>query len=129
MCFALLRVDILSSLFPTVSAMSLGVTLTVTVDCIMTFFGSSANDAAFNAWLTDVTDEKNRGAAEGINAIMPLVAILAVFGAPIAVSSYTMAEQMDGDGQLAALLVVITSVSSIVTMFLLIFAMKQLGLV
>ncbi len=46
----------------------------------MTFFGSSANDAAFNAWLTDSTDSTNRGAAEGINAMMPLVAILAVFG-------------------------------------------------
>ena len=46
----------------------------------MTFFGSSANDAAFNAWLTDSTDNTNRGAAEGINAMMPLVAILVVFG-------------------------------------------------
>ena len=46
----------------------------------MTFFGSSANDAAFNAWLTDSTDDTNRGTAEGINAMMPLVAILAVFG-------------------------------------------------
>jgi MFS family permease len=46
----------------------------------MTFFGSSANDACFNAWLTDSTDETNQGAAEGINAMMPLVAILVVFG-------------------------------------------------
>jgi MFS family permease len=46
----------------------------------MTFFGSSANDACFNAWLTDVTDETNRGAAEGINSMMPLMAILVVFG-------------------------------------------------
>jgi MFS family permease len=46
----------------------------------MTFFGSSANDAAFNAWLTDSTDSANRGAAEGINSMMPLVAILVVFG-------------------------------------------------
>ena len=68
------------------------------------------------------------GALAGLRNEM-LVPILAVFGAPIAVSSYTMAEQMDGDGQLAALLVVITSVSSIVTMFMLIFAIKQLGLV
>ena len=80
MCFALLRVDILSSLFPCVSAMSLGITLTVTVDCIMTFFGSSANDAAFNAWLTDSTEGGGRGKAEGINAIMPLAAMLMVFG-------------------------------------------------
>ena len=46
----------------------------------MTFFGSAANDACFNAWLTDVTDDTNRGAAEGINSMMPLVAILVVFG-------------------------------------------------
>jgi len=57
-----------------------GVSLVIIVDCIMTFFGSSANDACFNAWLTDSTDETNRGAAEGINAMMPLVAILVVFG-------------------------------------------------
>jgi len=50
------------------------------MDCVMTFFGSSANDAAFNAWLTDAADESNRGAVEGVNAMMPLLAILAVFG-------------------------------------------------
>ena len=59
---------------------SLGVTLTILLDCIMTFFGSTANDAAFNAWLTDSTDSSNRGIAEGINAMMPLVAVLVVFG-------------------------------------------------
>jgi MFS family permease len=50
------------------------------MDCVMTFFGSSANDACFNAWLTDCTDETNRGSVEGINSMMPLVAILVVFG-------------------------------------------------
>ena len=58
-----------------------------------------------------------------------LVPILAIFGAPIAVSSYTMAEQMDGDGTLAASLVVLTTAFSILTMFLFIFALKQMGLV
>ena len=62
------------------AAFSLGVTLVIALDCIMTFFGSTANDAAFNAWLTDSTDETNRGAAEGINAMMPMLAILVVFG-------------------------------------------------
>lgn len=61
-------------------AASLGVTLTILLDCVMTFFGSTANDAAFNAWLTDSTDSSNRGIAEGINAMMPLVAVLVVFG-------------------------------------------------
>ena len=63
-----------------ISAAVLGVTLTILLDCVMTFFGSTANDAAFNAWLTDSTDSSNRGMAEGINAMMPLVAVLAVFG-------------------------------------------------
>ena len=64
----------------TVSSASVAVSLVIILDCVMTFFGSTANDAAFNAWLTDSTDNTNRGAAEGINSMMPLVAILAVFG-------------------------------------------------
>ena len=81
LCFILLKEDLIASVFPmAASAASVGVTLVIVLDCIMTFFGSSANDAAFNAWLTDSTDSTNRGAAEGINAMMPLVAILAVFG-------------------------------------------------
>ncbi|MBR6680319.1 MAG: MFS transporter [Clostridia bacterium] len=81
LCFILLKEDIIKSVFPmAVSAASVGVSLVIVLDCVMTLFGSSANDAAFNAWLTDSTDSTNRGAAEGINAMMPLVAILAVFG-------------------------------------------------
>ena len=83
--FAAIREDwIHSAFFPMVSsnvaALSLCINLTIALDCLMTFFGSSANDAAFNAWLTDSTDETNRGKVEGINAMMPLVAILVVFG-------------------------------------------------
>lgn len=79
--FSLLRTDVINSLFPlAVSAAAIGVSLTIILDCVMTFFGSAANDACFNAWLTDSTDSTNRGAAEGINAMMPLVAMLAVFG-------------------------------------------------
>ena len=85
LCFAALRVDWIAKLFPSAAesaakAASIGVTLVIVFDCIMTFFGSTANDACFNAWLTDSTDETNRGKAEGINAMMPLVAILVVFG-------------------------------------------------
>ena len=79
--FVLVREDVISRFFPmAASAASVGVSLSIILDCVMTFFGSSANDAAFNAWLTDSTDSSNRGAAEGINAMMPLVAILCVFG-------------------------------------------------
>ena len=81
LAFALLQKDLIAAVIPqTLSAATVGVTLTILLDCLMTFFGSTANDAAFNAWLTDSTDPSNRGGAEGINAMMPLVAILAVFG-------------------------------------------------
>ncbi len=80
LCFTLVNVDFISRFVPIAAAASVGVSLTIILDCVMTFFGSTANDAAFNAWLTDSTDNTNRGAAEGINAMMPLVAILVVFG-------------------------------------------------
>ncbi len=54
--------------------------LTIVMDCVMTFFGSTANDAAYNAWLTDRGDETNRGRIEGLNSMMPLISILVVFG-------------------------------------------------
>ncbi len=79
--FAAIRTDVISALFPAAaSAAAVGVSLVIIMDCVMTFFGSAANDACFNAWLTDSTDDTNRGAIEGINAMMPLVAILVVFG-------------------------------------------------
>ena len=86
--FAALRVDWIAKLFPAAAqdaakAAAIGVTLVIVFDCVMTFFGSTANDACFNAWLTDSTDETNRGKAEGINAMMPLMAILVVFGGPM----------------------------------------------
>ncbi|MBQ3871341.1 MAG: MFS transporter [Clostridia bacterium] len=56
------------------------VVLTIVMDCVMTFFGSTANDAAYNVWLTDRGDETNRGKIEGFNSMMPLVSILVVFG-------------------------------------------------
>ena len=62
------------------AAAALGITLTIVFDCIMTFFGSLANDSAFNAWVTDITDDTNRGRVEGVNSSMPLLSMLAVFG-------------------------------------------------
>lgn len=84
--FGFVRMDVLTPMCGSVAeAAALGVTLVILLDCVMTFFGSTANDAAFNAWLTDVGDESNRGKIEGINAMMPLIAILVVFGATLSV--------------------------------------------
>ena len=79
--FAMIRMDLLQPMVGSVAgAASLGITLVILLDCVMTFFGSSANDAAFNAWLTDWGNESNRGRIEGLNAMMPLVSVLVVFG-------------------------------------------------
>ena len=81
LAFALLRVDFLTPLAGSaLGAASLGITLVIVLDCVMTFLGSSANDACFNAWMTDWGDGGNRGKIEGVNSMMPLVAILVVFG-------------------------------------------------
>ena len=81
LAFALVRADLISSVFgAAANASAIAVTVVIILDCVMTFFGSSANDAAYNAWLTDMTDETNRGRAEGINSMMPLLAVIAVFG-------------------------------------------------
>lgn len=53
--------------------------------------------------------------------------LITMFGAPGAVSSFTMAQQMDADGELAGQLVVFTSLFSIITMFFWIFIIKELG--
>ncbi|NLB90087.1 MAG: MFS transporter, partial [Clostridiales bacterium] len=81
LAFALLRQERIAMWAPAgVSVAGVGIALTIILDCLMTFFGSTANDAAFNAWLTDATPQALRGKVEGINAMMPLLAILVVFG-------------------------------------------------
>ena len=53
-------------------------TLIVIMDCVMTFFGSTANDAAFNAFVTDNTTEDNRSKVESVLSVLPLLALIAV---------------------------------------------------
>ena len=52
--------------------------LIVVMDCVMTFFGSTANDASFNAYVTDKTNTLNRGKVESVLSILPLIAMIAV---------------------------------------------------
>ena len=52
----------------------------VVIDCLMTFFGSTGNDAAFNAYVTDVTNEKNRPFVESVLSIMPLISLAMILG-------------------------------------------------
>ncbi len=61
------------------SVMASGVMIVI-MDCIMTFFGSTANDANFNAFVTDNTQESNRGKVESVLSILPLIAMIVVVG-------------------------------------------------
>ena len=67
-------------LFPGANAVAAAAMLVVLMDCVMTFFGSTANDAAFNAYVTDITDNSNRGRVESVLAILPLISMLVIFG-------------------------------------------------
>ncbi|MBQ8301948.1 MAG: MFS transporter [Clostridia bacterium] len=65
---------------PLEQAVELALVLVVVGDCVMTLFGSAANDAAFNAWVTDNTKPSYRGQVESILSILPLIALLIVAG-------------------------------------------------
>ncbi|MEG1001429.1 MAG: AEC family transporter [Cellulosilyticaceae bacterium] len=56
-----------------------------------------------------------------------LVTLIVLFGAPTAVSSFTMAQQMNGDSELAGHVVVFGSALAVITIFVWIFVTKQLG--
>ena len=67
------------------------VSVVIIMDCVMTFMGSTGNDAAFNAWITDVTVPENRGIAEGALSVLPILATLVVtvgFGAGVTAAGY-----------------------------------------
>jgi MFS family permease len=60
---------VMTAVFPLTALMkniSTAIVMVVLVDCIMTFFGSTANDAAFNAWTADITPSNKRGRVEGV---------------------------------------------------------------
>jgi len=56
------------------------------------------------------------------------VTLIAIFASPTAVSSFTMAESMDSDGELAGNCVVFSTALSCFTMFIWIFIFKTLGM-
>ena len=53
--------------------------LLVAFDCLMTCCGSTANDAAFNAWVADVTSPGNRGKVNAVLSMLPVFAVIVIF--------------------------------------------------
>lgn len=50
----------------------------IVMDCVMTFMGSTSNDSAFNAWVTDITTSSNRATVESVLSILPVAAMCIV---------------------------------------------------
>lgn len=80
MAFGLVTVENAALLFPGANAIAVAAIMVIALDCIMTFFGSTANDAAFNAYVTDVVDSSVRGKVESVLSILPLLSMLIIFG-------------------------------------------------
>lgn len=81
LAFAFITVDNTAKLVGAASAVTVTGIIVVVMDCVMTFFGSTANDACFNAWVTDVTVPEQRGKTESVLSVMPLLGMVVVFGA------------------------------------------------
>ena len=79
-------------LFPMVSFIKvtgLAVFMVVVADSVMTFFGSTANDAAFSAWTADVAGPGSRGRVEGVlNLSLFLAQIISMVAAGILIDTF-----------------------------------------
>lgn len=74
---------ITTALFPTAAlfhSIGIAVFMAIMFDCVMTFFGSSANDSVFHAYVADITTVNNRGKVMGVLEILTWVALLIVYG-------------------------------------------------
>lgn len=80
--FGFISTDLIGSVFGVSGdeAVKLTLGIVIAADCVMTLFGSTANDAAFNAWVTDNTEQAYRGRIESIISILPLASMLIVAG-------------------------------------------------
>ncbi len=74
---------VFTAIFPasaTFNSISMGIFIAILLDSIMSFFGATANDAAFSAYITDITTVTNRGRVSGVLEIVRWVAFLIVYG-------------------------------------------------
>lgn len=82
---------IFTALFPSAAVLQpvgYAIFMAILFDCLMTFFGAAANDAAFQAYITDITSVSNRGRVTGVLQIAGYLALLLVFGgAPLMIDA------------------------------------------
>ena len=95
------------------AAISITLVAVIVGDCVMTLFGSTANDACFNAWVTDNTESSFRGTVEGVLAVLPLAAMLIVAG-----GFGIFVELLGGYSTVFLLLGIVISICGIVGIFI-----------
>lgn len=108
MAFALIPVDFSPELKGTL------VFTVVLMDCVMSYIGSTANDAAFNTWVTDISDTTNRAKIDVVLGIMPVLSMVIVF---VGFDSLTSS---DGNwGEFFTLLGMVPIIGGLIGLFLL----------
>jgi MFS family permease len=73
---------VITAIYPMVQwiqTIGIAILMVIITDAVMTFFGSTANDAAYNAWLTDIGHSSNRNRIQSINNITFYLAALIAF--------------------------------------------------
>lgn len=101
--------------------MLVGVTI-VAADVIMSFFGSMANDAGYNAWYADMLDDTNSGQIGALAATMPVISTLVgtlVGGMIIGSPAFTKNDPIGGYVAFFTIVGVITILVGIASFFLL----------
>lgn len=76
--FGIMSNENMKSLVGAAMAATMVGTMVTIIDILMTFFGSTANDACYNAHITDITNPSNRGKVESIVSVLPLFANITV---------------------------------------------------
>ncbi len=77
--FGLFNVNSKNEMIPVTMVSSLAAIMVIVIDCVMTFFGSTANDASFNSYITKNIKDENKGKTEGVLSVLPLIAMLIIF--------------------------------------------------
>ena len=77
--FGYLIWGLITAIFPMIEWIQLigiAVVMVIVGDAVMTFFGSTANDAAYNAWCTDIGHSSNRNRIQSLNSVAGFLAQL-----------------------------------------------------
>ncbi len=139
-CYAGFIVNLLNIEFPAVIQKPIDTLASVTTPLAFVLLGGTISLSAV---------KKNRAAITAISIlrlfVVPIVTVgsllllgfrgehivvsLIIFGAPVAMLTYSMAVGMQADDELAGTLVAVTSVLSILSMFLFIFFLKQFAFI